>query len=399
MNDIRLLLVDDESDFRNALSRRLGRRGFDPLQAGSGEACLGLLDEQPADVVVLDVKMPGMDGMEVLRRIKAKYPRTQVILLTGQASASDGVEGIKSGAFDYLSKPVELDHLAAKIKQAHEKTLREAEKRQEAEFRARMERQLIAAERLASLGTLAAGVAHEINNPLAIIRESAGWISQLLKREELSGIPCREDFYKALEKIAAAVERAKKITHQLLGVVREPEACVSQVNMAELVDETVQLVRRRLKDKNIQVVQNTTAMKDPLWSDPNQLRQVIINLLTNAIHASGENEKIFITISSTDRHIVLEVEDTGVGIPEENLSRIFEPFFTTKSPDQGTGLGLFVTRGMVEKLGGKIVVESRLGRGSRFRVHLPRCPNSKKKLQDDTVSSMLKAVQGDRSDD
>jgi two-component system NtrC family sensor kinase len=115
MEKLRLLLVDDEEDFRRTVSKRLLKRGIEARQAGSGEECLDLLQQNPADVVVLDVKMPGIDGIETLHRIKELYPKTEVIILTGFSSTQDGVDGIKTGAFDYLSKPIEFDHLLGKI--------------------------------------------------------------------------------------------------------------------------------------------------------------------------------------------------------------------------------------------------------------------------------------------
>jgi two-component system NtrC family sensor kinase len=230
MENINLLLVDDENQFRQTVAKRLAKRGAKVRQASSGQECLDSMAEEPVDVVVLDVKMPGMDGIETLHRIKEKHPDTEVIMLTGQASTRDGVDGIKSGAFDYLSKPIELEHLISKIKQAFDKRIREREKQKEQDFRAKMEQQMIATERLASLGTLAAGVAHEINNPLAIIKEAAGWMKSILEKDEIAHMPRKGDFEMALGKIENGVERVRRITHQLLGSVKQTDSTISEVN-------------------------------------------------------------------------------------------------------------------------------------------------------------------------
>ncbi len=372
MEGIRLLLVDDEEEFRGTIAKRLTLRGISPEQAASGEECLSVLEKMPMDVVVLDVKMPGMSGIEALHHIKEKYPKTEVILLTGHATTLDGVEGIKAGAFDYLSKPIELDHLIGKIKHAYDKIRREKEKLKEAEFREKMEQQMIATERLASLGTLAAGVAHEINNPLAIIKESAGWMKLILKKDECAEIPRKQDFDMALNKIEKGVERAKRITLQLLGFARKGDSVLAEVNLKELADEAIQLVTREAANKDIEIVKEMDIPGNTIWSDPYQLRQVLLNLLTNAIHATGSGGNITIKLEVIGEEVALSVQDTGQGIPKENLERIFEPFFSTKSPGEGTGLGLFVTRGIVEKLGGTIEVESRLGHGTSFCIKLPK---------------------------
>ena len=234
MENIRVLLVDDETDFRQTVAKRLKKRGIDVRQAENGLECLDMLDKDPVDVIVLDVKMPGMDGIETLHHIKKKHPDMEVIMLTGHATTRDGVDGIKSGAFDYLSKPIELEHLLSKIGQAVQKRTREEEKQKEQDFRAKMEQQMIATERLASLGTLAAGVAHEINNPLAIIKESAGWMKSILEKEEISRMPRKKDFEMALGKIENGVERVRRITHQLLGSVKQMDATLSEVDLKRI---------------------------------------------------------------------------------------------------------------------------------------------------------------------
>ena len=394
--DVRLLLVDDEADFRQALVRRFGRRGLNPEQAGNGQECLAVLADHPVDVVVMDVKMPGMTGIEVLSQIKEKHPQTEVILLTGHASTQDGVDGIKTGAFDYLTKPIEFEHLLSKIGQAHEKILREVEKRLEAEFRAKMERQMVAAERLASLGTLAVGVAHEINNPLAIIQESAGWLALLLKRNELAQVPYKKDFELALQKIEKGVDRVKRITHQLLGFVRKQDSSFSLVNLPGLADETIGLVRKQALDKGLALELKAEANVPAIWSDPYQLHQVLLNLLTNAVHATAKGGSITVTLEPLNGGVQLAVRDTGTGIPRENLKHIFEPFFSTKSPGEGTGLGLFVTRGILGRLGGHIEVDSSLGQGATFRVWLPQRHEPMNDTAQDDYTDILQQIKVDK---
>ncbi len=372
MENIRLLLVDDETDFRAPLKKRLARRGFVVLEAGDGDECQAVMNNASVDVVVLDVKMPGMNGIEVLEWIKENYKKTEVIMLTGHASAVDGVEGIKKGAFDYLTKPLEFPHLVQKIEQAVEKKRRDAEKQQESEFKTRMEQQMISTERLASLGTLSTGIAHEIDNPLAIIKESAEYMRLLLSKADHADMPRKSDFENAVGKIETAIERAKRITHQLLGFVRKPETFFAETDLKVLVAETVEFAAKGAEIKGIQIVQDMEGENGTIWSDPYEIRQVLFNLLTNAIHAVESDGTITVSLKGTDSRVMLIVEDTGKGIPKENLEKIFEPFFTTKPPGKGTGLGLYVTCGIVERLGGVIDITSRVGKGSRFQVALPR---------------------------
>lgn len=372
IENIRLIIVDDEEQFLELMLKRLKKRGINALSAGDGKSCLSILEQQPIDVVVTDVKMPNMNGIELLSHIKKKYPDIEVILLTGHLSTSDGIEGIKLGAFDYLSKPVEFDHLLSKIKQAYEKELHQRKLKKEAEFRKNIEQQMVVTERLAALGTLATGVAHEINNPLAIIRESAGWMTLILNKEEMAQVPRKDDLFKALDRIEKGVDRTRRITHQLLSFNQKNDSAVSEIDLADLLEESLVLLKREAKNKNVDIEENINDDAKVIFSDPYQLRQVMINLITNAIHATEKGGRITLGLKAIDGSVLLTIADSGCGIPPENLDKIFEPFFTTKSPGKGTGLGLFVTRSIVERLGGEISVDSQLGQGTSFSITLPK---------------------------
>jgi C4-dicarboxylate-specific signal transduction histidine kinase len=369
---IRLLLVDDEEGFRKAIARRLERRGFVQIQASSGEECLEILDREAVDVVVLDVKMPGISGIETLKAIKQRHELLQVILLTGNAAVSDGIQGIKAGAYDYLTKPVEMDHLVNKVRQAVEMTCLEAQKTAQLAYRKKLEKKIVDSERLVALGTMSTGIAHEINNPLAIINEAAGFMKQVLCSTTMDAAPRQEALLMGVEKIEKSVRRASRITHQLLGHVKRQKPQFIKVDLAQLMDETLDLLNKEIQDKQIRINRQYPSGKLFVWSDAYQIRQVLMNLLNNAIHAAGKKGSIGLSGSETRDAVVVEIKDNGPGIPKENIGKIFEPFFTTKSFEEGTGLGLFVVHKIVSDLAGQIEVNSTLGKGTVFTLKFPR---------------------------
>jgi two-component system NtrC family sensor kinase len=223
--------------------------------------------------------------------------------------------------------------------------------------------------KLASLGRLAAGVSHEINNPLAIINEKAGLLADLVKMGE--DFPRREKTLSLLDSILKSVERCSTVTHRLLGFAKHMDVQSETIDVDGLLREVLGFLEKEAAFRNLQVVFDVAPDLPTIRSDRGQIQQVFLNIINNAFAAVEEGGRVEISISRAGNDAVaVSIADNGVGISEDNLKRIFEPFFTTKK-GAGTGLGLSVTYGIVQKLGGQISVESKVGQGTRFTVRLP----------------------------
>jgi len=223
-----------------------------------------------------------------------------------------------------------------------------------------------------SVDELSAGIAHEINNPLGIIAQETQLLKDVLKSASFENAPEREDLADSLREIAEQVQRCQDIVEKLLSLARHGKPIVQKVNVNDLVKEMASLVEREAAEKRIEIVSGLDPGLPVIDSDSPLLRQVLLNLLVNAIRASGEGCVIHIVTKSTaDMAIEIAVHDTGCGIPPENLPKIFTPFFSTRMEQKGAGLGLALCRGIVEKLGGTISVRSEVGRFTTFSVRIP----------------------------
>ncbi len=227
--------------------------------------------------------------------------------------------------------------------------------------------------KLASIGRLAAGVAHEINNPLAIINEKAGLLRDILKK--VPDFSYAEKFNASLGSILQSVSRCRTITHRLLGFARQMDVSCEVLDLNLVLKDVIGFLEREMTYRNIQLDLQLDENLPSIESDRGQLQQVFLNIINNALDAVNDGGLIAVRTSrKEDEFVSVTVRDNGHGIPAESLRRIFEPFYTTKEKGKGTGLGLSITYGIVKKLGGDIKVESVVGQGSTFIVDLPvRC--------------------------
>lgn len=241
--------------------------------------------------------------------------------------------------------------------------------------KATLDASLTQSSKMAALGKLAAGVAHEVNNPLAIIMEKAGWMRDLLSEEDIKGSPNFQEFEDAVAKIEFHVRRAKDVTHRLLGFARRMEPTQENLDVNLLLDQTRSFLENEANFRGITFVRNYQSNLPHIESDASQLQQVFLNILDNAIDAIDKNGSITITTKALPEsgEVDIAIADTGKGIPRETLEKIFDPFFTTKKVGEGTGLGLTISYSIIGKLGGRIQVQSAEGQGTTFHITLPVC--------------------------
>jgi len=230
---------------------------------------------------------------------------------------------------------------------------------------------LLQSQKLAAIGELSSGIAHEINNPLAIITQELDLVREIGGEGQEASAADLAEARDSLAEIGKQVDRCRQITHKLLNFARKMEPVLQEEALDRVIDDMALLAEREALVRGIAIVRDYASDMPPVRTDVPLLRQVILNLLTNALHATPQGGSITLAPRHADGKAVIEVRDTGCGIAPENLARIFNPFFTTKEPGKGTGLGLSLSHGIVARLGGTLTAQSAPGKGATFTVALP----------------------------
>ena len=359
---VSVLIVDDEKEFADSLAERLSLRGFAVRTAYSGEEGLASLGERSVDVVILDLSMPGIGGLETLAQIRSSQgEETEVIVLTGQASVASAIEGMKRGAFDYLEKPVDMRRLVDTIRRAQNRRAR------------RLERQrMIDTGKLASLAQLAMGVAHELNNPLNVILNETGWIQDLVEGEQFQRCDDIKEVMQSLALIAKQIGRCKEITMRLLALRRPRRRGGEEFDLNTLIVSQLAWHQGRIKELGVRVATELASELPPLAALALELEEVLRHLIANALDAmsKGGGTLTVRTRAETDL-VIVEIEDTGRGIPAEVRPHVFEPFYSTKEIGGGHGLGLSISQSIMLNLGGDIEIQSEERKGTTVALKIP----------------------------
>jgi signal transduction histidine kinase len=357
--DVRILVIDDEEHVRGFLCSALASSGYSVTEATTGAEGVELFGRSPFPVVLTDLRMPEMDGLEVLRAVIRREPDTAVVILTGYGSVESAVTLMREGAFGILTKPCSIQEILVTV----EKGLRQHELRLKNRD---LQGQLDRSQRLAMIGKLAAGVAHELNSPLDGVKRfvnlSLGHLDEPQKVKLWL-----EDARRGLDRMAGIVRSLLTFSRN---VVLEHE----EAGLTEVLGEAIRNVRAILGDRPVEIRQGEIP---PDLSVPKGLFQVFLNVLRNAIDAVPDGGHVWCDAAREGGEIVMRIRDDGPGIPAGIRERIFEPFFTTKEAGHGTGLGLPICARVMERFNGSIDVADAPGGGTLVILRLPLTRNAR----------------------
>jgi signal transduction histidine kinase len=416
--DRRILIVDDEMGVREMFATHLSE-SFACKTAASADEALAELAIDSYALVISDMMMPGRNGIELLRDIRLCYPETAVIMISGIDRPQRVRDAMRIGALDYLIKPCDLDVLTLSVERALERRLLQrtariyrvhlesqnvelANRKSELE---RLQAQLVHTEKMASLGQLSAGIAHELNNPagfiygnMDILRDNLAQLEKLFTaydqvalssggsllikalKDEIHYERLIGDLNSIVSDCREGAQRICDVVHNLRLFSRLDEAELKRIDIHEGIDSTIRLLSRYYSSGRILLHKD---YGDLPWVTcyAGQLNQVWMNLLVNAAQAVPEQGEVCLSTKLEEDWVIVEISDTGSGISDDQLSRIFDPFFTTKPVGEGTGLGLSISYGIIERHGGTITAKSRPGAGSTFTVRFPACKSEPDTLE------------------
>lgn len=403
----KIIIIDDETMVLEVQKRNLEEQGYQCFIAPNADEAIACLETQQIDLALLDIDMPGRSGVELLKEIRRNSPDMAIIMVTATDDYHTANQCLDLGADDYLIKPFRSERVLISVRNALEKhALFQANRAYQMELEDKLfeksekikssQAMLIQQEKLAAIGQLAAGIAHEINNPLGFITSNLFTLRKygtrlmdyLASLDEVMGDLAAnqqeivnasrkrfkleallEDLPELVSDTLEGTERIKKIVQGLKCFSRTDTETSSPVDINECLESAITIVWNEIK-YNAKLERDLGDL--PLVHGyQQQLAQVFMNLLVNASHAIKGDGLIQISSRNEANQVVVTVRDNGCGISEANLTKIFDPFFTTKEPGKGTGLGMSIVREIIEKHKGTISVSSEVGQGTEFTVSLP----------------------------
>ncbi len=366
-----VLLVDDEKDIRDVLAITLGDSGYDVLTAENGHNAMDVYRAQQPPIVLTDIKMPGMDGIELLRKIKHENPETEVIMITGHGDMDLAIESLKHQATDFITKPINVDALEISLQRAREKILIRRQLRQYTENLEKLVKEKSELQdRLSSLGLMIGSISHSIKGLLTGL-DGGMYLLQ-------SGL-AKKNFKQSDEGwqiVTQMVERIRKMILDILFYAKERDLNIEPVALRPFVEEVAQVIATRASDQGIDFACKVEPSAGMLEMDAGFVHAALVNILENAVDACVKDHAktahhITFSVKTEPDDVIFTIADNGCGMDAEAREKIFTLFFSTKG-QKGTGLGLFIANNVIKQHGGVIQVESELRKGTRFIVRIPK---------------------------
>ncbi len=351
-----ILVVDDDDLMLRTVSRLLTRNGYKTDTANNGYKAIDMAKEKFYDFVISDIRMPGINGIDTLTKIKEISPETRGIIITGYASEETPVKAIKLGVDDYILKPFELEAFMHSVNKNVERRRLEKEV-------IKLNAEKLKAERLATVGQMASTIIHDIKNPMTIIKGFADIIARSDPKQKVY-----------TDRIVDAVDKLVVMAHEVLDYSRgETKLRFKTTTIKAFIDELNAYIEVSFKDKQITYT-HELQYDDIIEMDSDRMHRVFLNIANNARDAMEEGESFHLLAREDGEkkdYIIFELKDTGKGIPEEIRDTIFEAF-VTHGKKKGTGLGMAIVKRIVEAHGGEITFESEIDKGTTFFIKLPK---------------------------
>lgn len=366
-----ILLVDDEADIREVLEIALRDLGYDVLVAANGEQALRIFKAQSPPLVLTDIKMPSMDGIELLKHIKRENPECEVIMITGHGDMNLAIKSLKHAATDFITKPINVDALEISLKRAREKILiREKLKAYTQNLETLVREKTELQDNLAALGLMIGSISHGIKGLLTGLDGGVYLVSAGIEKKDLSRIQ------EGWEIILQMIDRIRKMANDILLHAKQRDLEIKSVDLLSFADEVAGMVASKMEKHGITFIRDFDADAGKCRIDAGHVNTALINILENAIDAcvknnQAKNRQITFGLKTDKRHVYFTVADSGIGMDEKTRDQIFSLFFSSKGR-KGTGLGLFISNKIICEHDGTIHVESTLGRGTKFIVKIPK---------------------------
>ena len=382
----KILLVDDEKDVRDVLNLSLTDMGYDVFEAENGDEALYIFQKANPSIVLTDIKMPGMDGIELLRKIKHENPEAEVIMITGHGDMDLAIMSLKYAAADFITKPINVDVLEVALKNVREKIIMKQKLREYTENLERLIREKTEMQsHLSSLGLMIGSISHGIKGLLTGLDGGIYLLNSGFKKDNQDQI---KEGWDIVKRRAAEI---RKMVMDILFYAKERDLKLERIDILNFVEEVAKELEPKMKRQQIKFVKNFNSDLGDFNVDATYVHSALINIMENAIEACTKDKtkklhKVVFGVRKREDKITLEISDNGIGLDSETQEKIFTPFFSSKG-SKGTGLGLFVSNTIIQQHGGKISVKSTPGYGALFRIEIPRIPPASLKDADNDADA------------